>query len=272
VHLTEHADAEAFLARAATFLAAAEAEHNQFYGVTHTLRTTPHVYRRGAWLATLEDRGEVVGTALHTPPQALMVSRMPLAACALIARARPEAAGVIGPSEMGEAVAAALGRRPEVEVRMRIHACEAVEPVPLAAGTRRVATSDDAIVLAWRRAFAEEIRESVPLEGVLERARVALAAGAFWLWEDDGPASMAALLGPTPRGIRVAFVYTPAERRGRGYATSLVAAITAEALRERRFCFLFTDVANPTSNAIYARIGYRAVTDVTHYRLVRPGA
>ena len=27
----------------------------------------------------------------------------------------------------------------------------------------------------------------------------------------------------------------------------------------RRFCFLYTDMANPTSNAIYQRIGYRLV-------------
>jgi predicted GNAT family acetyltransferase len=30
----------------------------------------------------------------------------------------------------------------------------------------------------------------------------------------------------------------------------------------RRFCFLFTDLANPTSNSIYQRIGYRPVSDV----------
>ena len=67
---------------------------------------------------------------------------------------------------------------------------------------------------------------------------------------------------PTPSGIRVGPVYTPPEHRGRGYATSLVADLTAERLAAGlAFCFLFTDLANPTSNAIYARIGYEPVAD-----------
>jgi hypothetical protein len=31
--------------------------------------------------------------------------------------------------------------------------------------------------------------------------------------------------------------------------------------RGKRFCFLYTDLANPTSNAIYMRLGYRPVCD-----------
>ena len=69
--------------------------------------------------------------------------------------------------------------------------------------------------------------------------------------------------GTRPRPVRrVGPVYTPPEHRGRGYATSLVADLTAERLSTGlAFCFLFTDLANPTSNAIYARIGYEPVAD-----------
>jgi hypothetical protein len=57
-------------------------------------------------------------------------------------------------------------------------------------------------------------------------------------------------------------VYTPKELRGRGYATSVVAAASRAILAEgRRFCCLITDLANPTSNGIYARIGYVPVSD-----------
>jgi predicted GNAT family acetyltransferase len=57
-------------------------------------------------------------------------------------------------------------------------------------------------------------------------------------------------------------VYTPPEQRGRGFATACVARLSARLLAEgRRQCVLFTDLANPTSNAIYARIGYRGVAD-----------
>lgn len=67
--------------------------------------------------------------------------------------------------------------------------------------------------------------------------------------------------------LRVAPVYTPPELRGRGYASACVAAVTqAQFDRGRRFCFLFTDLANPTPNEIYQAIGYEPVCDVDEYR------
>jgi predicted GNAT family acetyltransferase len=82
----------------------------------------------------------------------------------------------------------------------------------------------------------------------------------MWVWDDGGVTSLCGFGSPTPSGIRVGPVYTPPERRGRGYATALTAATSAHLLASgRRFCFLYTDMANPTSNAIYRRIGYRLV-------------
>jgi predicted GNAT family acetyltransferase len=84
----------------------------------------------------------------------------------------------------------------------------------------------------------------------------------LWLWDDDGPVSMAGFGGATPNGIRIGPVFTPSERRGRGYATALVAAFSEWLLRRgRRFCFLFTDLANPTANRIYEQIGYRRICE-----------
>ena len=63
--------------------------------------------------------------------------------------------------------------------------------------------------------------------------------------------------------MRVGPVYTPPELRGRGYATTLTAAVSQDQLDQgRRFVTLFTDLANPTSNRIYQAIGYRPVRDV----------
>ena len=94
--------------------------------------------------------------------------------------------------------------------------------------------------------------------------------GGWRLWEDDGRVvSLAGFGSRTPNGIRVGPVYTPPEFRGKGYASALVGRMTAELLDGRhRFCFLFTDLANPTSNGIYRRIGYQAVTDVDQYAFV----
>jgi predicted GNAT family acetyltransferase len=60
----------------------------------------------------------------------------------------------------------------------------------------------------------------------------------------------------------VSGVYTPPYFRGKGYASSCVAALSRLIL-ERGFtkCVLYTDLANPTSNSIYQKIGYKPVCD-----------
>ena len=74
---------------------------------------------------------------------------------------------------------------------------------------------------------------------------------------------MAAAVETTPNGTRVGYVYTPPSFRGRGYASATVASLSQQLLDgRRRFCFLYTDLANPTSNAIYQRIGYQPVAEV----------
>ena len=72
--------------------------------------------------------------------------------------------------------------------------------------------------------------------------------------------------GPTPRGICIGPVYTPPDRRGRGYASNLVAEVSQRQIAsDRSFCVLFTDLANPTSNHIYQAIGYTPVVDAEQY-------
>jgi predicted GNAT family acetyltransferase len=130
---------------------------------------------------------------------------------------------------------------------------------------REAVPADVPVVLDCVRAFADEALGDAPQVEDAEtsyRRREADPDGAWLLWDDGGPVSLAAYGNPTPTGTRVGPVYTPPELRGRGYATSLVAELTTERLASGlAFCFLFTNLANPTSNAIYARIGYEPVAD-----------
>lgn len=82
------------------------------------------------------------------------------------------------------------------------------------------------------------------------------------MWDDDGPVSVVSM-SPTVAGVtRIGPVYTPPERRRRGYASTAVAELSRRALSSgARQCALFTDLANPTSNKIYAGIGYRRILD-----------
>ena len=60
--------------------------------------------------------------------------------------------------------------------------------------------------------------------------------------------------------MRIGVVYTPPEHRRRG-SDRLVWARRGDATPRPLVCFLFTDLANPVSNAIYLKVGYRPVTD-----------
>jgi predicted GNAT family acetyltransferase len=68
---------------------------------------------------------------------------------------------------------------------------------------------------------------------------------------------------PPSAGVaRIGPVYTPKRFRGRGYASAAVAAVSQLILDQGARVCLFTDQANPVSNRIYQRIGYRPVVDM----------
>jgi predicted GNAT family acetyltransferase len=74
----------------------------------------------------------------------------------------------------------------------------------------------------------------------------------------------------TPNGIRIGPVYTPPEHRRHGYASAVTAGLSSRLLESRRFCFLYTDLANPTSNKIYEQIGYRRVCEAASIAFDQP--
>ena len=270
-------DAGAFLTEAGPFLLADEARHNLMLGIAGNARDGLYEDVR-LWLVRHD--GLPVAAALQTPPNNLVLAR-PHSRTALSvlaeALATADAPGVVGAAPEVDEFVELWRRRTGADVRasMRqgIFALDRAEPLPAAPGTARVATADDQeLALRWWLAFAEEVHQ----EGaaVRDRAeamidfRLSSPTAGILLWEDGGdPVSLAGWGGPTPNGIRVGPVYTPPELRGRGYATALTAELSLQLLDGRifeggrRFCFLYTDLANPTSNAIYERIGYRRVAE-----------
>ena len=267
--------ADAFLALAGPFLQAHEAEHNLALGLLGRLRTDPRLYGFDPTFVVVEDAGEIVGCLLRTPPHGVVISRFDAlegvdAVAAEVIGMHPGLPGAVGPAEEAARFADAWSRftgvSARIAVRQRVHAAAKVDPVPRASGHMREIRPDDAsLAIAWLRAFADEALGEAPHVEDIEltyRRRESDPSGAWLVWDDDGPVSLAGYGNPTPSGIRVGPVYTPPERRGRGYATSLVADLTAERLAAGlEFCFLLTDLTNPTSNAIYARIGYEPVAD-----------
>jgi predicted GNAT family acetyltransferase len=91
----------------------------------------------------------------------------------------------------------------------------------------------------------------------------------FWKGSEDGqPVSMACNSRETRNGATISLVYTPPHLRGSGFASRVTAALSDRCLKSgKKFCNLFTDLMNPTSNSIYQRIGYRKVGEAKHFSL-----
>jgi predicted GNAT family acetyltransferase len=271
VRVERHADADGFLARAGEFLAAREAEHNLILGLSSRLRVAPLLFGEPAYFAVIERDGRVVAATMRTPPHNLILSEVDdLAAIEpLLEDARAEFGslpGVVGPKEPVARFAQAWHEPARLELAQRAFRADHVDPPSGVPGRMRdYERGDRVLAIRWMDAFVEEALPEPP-PGTSEEFvdhREEDPDGGLVLWEhEDRTVSMAGFGGRTPNGIRIGPVYTPPELRGRGYASALTAAVTKRLLDGGlRFCFLFTDLANPTSNSIYQRIGYQPVSD-----------
>jgi predicted GNAT family acetyltransferase len=144
---------------------------------------------------------------------------------------------------------------------MGLYAAEAVNIPPGIPGRLRLANNGDASALrGWANQF---FAESGATASRSDEIGPRIEAGLLVVWEVDGAVvSMAATTVAQGGVSRVHLVYTPAEYRRRGFASACVATLTARELATPgRTCMLYTDLANPTSNGIYQRVGYRRIGD-----------
>jgi RimJ/RimL family protein N-acetyltransferase len=236
----------------------------------------------------VDDAGSTVGAGLITPPHKLVLADGEPDAIGALARGVHESEiptpGVVGNRPDVERFTASWetlsGESAELSMDQGVFELTEVTYRGNAPGASRSATEADRdLLIAWMGRFraealvdAEEYADSADEDEKWVDARLADPDADVWLWEDGAtPVSMSAYGGRTPNGTRIGMVYTPPEHRGRGYATSLVAGQSAWLLAGGyRFCFLYTDLANPTSNAIYRRIGYEQIAESAEYRFTKP--
>src|SRR5688572_21564672 len=105
-----HADADAFLAAAESWLLEAEAENNLVLGIASSRRGRPHSDPLPYW-ASVRDADGIAGCACRTPPHHVVLTLMPPAAVTLladdVAAAYASVSGVNGPTPVAEAFAGA---------------------------------------------------------------------------------------------------------------------------------------------------------------------
>jgi GNAT superfamily N-acetyltransferase len=277
-------DVESYLAAAGGFLRARPAEN------TVILTAAAAVRARGAgafggsaplfgWQG--EPNGAVTAAFLHTPPFPVVLTAMndghAAALAAELAARGGQPAGVNAAPEPATAFAAAwqdhTGQAARPGMRMRLYALgQLLPPARPPPGQARTASAEDtALLLAWLDAFHDEAGPQGPNESErLVNDRIGF--GGLVLWERYGrPVSLAGRNRPAAGQARIGPVYTPPELRGRGFGGAATVAITQAALDDgAEGVVLFTDLANPASNTLYQRLGYRPVSDWTVLRFGAP--
>jgi RimJ/RimL family protein N-acetyltransferase len=266
-------DVEEFLARAGEFLRSRPAAHTVPLTVTDNLRTRgDRVYGDDApGFGVLQGRAAYVRTPPHPIVLTALTDDEADALAGLLAGTgrNRNLSGVIADQDTASAFAAAwqrhTGTATALHQRMRLYRLgELNVPRPAPAGRARVAGAADRKLLAqWYEEFCAAVGEVV-VRDTDEWAdeRVERGDVMFWQTPDGTPVAMAGTSPKVAGQVRVVGVYTPAHLRGRGYAGAATAEISRAALEAGAAeVLLFADLANPTSNGLYQRIGYRPVSD-----------
>lgn len=277
-----------FYALARPYLLRQEAANNLLLGLTGNLIKQPNIFGSevpyfGIVRAGDDASGEIIGVALRTPPRAVLLSHQEnREAVRLIVddlhALYPTLPSVRAEKEdsrhFAELWVLQSGQRATPGMFERIYSVDAIIPVSNVPGSARPAGEADRETLQqWMRAFQAEafpsqtaIKDNDLKSLIDSRINPDLGGMYFWVDESGQPVSMAGYTGFTENGVRVGPVYTPSEFRGYGYGSAVTAAVSQMLLDSgRKFCFLFTDLSNPTSNKIYQHIGYKPVCDIDEY-------
>jgi uncharacterized protein len=226
------------------------------------------------WVGLLD--GAPAGVAVQQPADTVLaLAPMPAALVAAIAAAVDTDAvappGVFGPAAAASGFAEVWTRLCKVPAMPtaaeRLYEVRDLRfPEGVAGTLRRAAWADRQLLLSWLPGFeaGADWAGSDPASVFVTRR---LAAGDVWIWDDDGPVSMAARTDAVAGVSRIQAVNTPPEQRRRGYASAGVAALSASVLAQGLRCVLHANVNNPVANSVYRRLGYQGVSDLLRYRL-----
>ena len=280
MEVVRYDDPAAFRRDGDPVLLAATARNNLPLGVLQVLLDHPEVYPTfHLWLAVRD--GRPVGLALQTEPYNVLLAEplqdeaVDALAEAVVADAGPlpgVTANLPWAERFADVAAPMTGAGAERILHEGVWELTTVNEVPAPQGTARPATpADRELLRSWLQAFADEAlprdRPADDERGDLDLdLRLSGRGCGYLVWEDGSPVSVSGHREIPGVGSRIGPVYTPPRHRGRGYATRLVAEQSAARLAAGDpACFLYTDMANPTSNAIYARVGYSKVCEAAEY-------
>jgi len=278
-------DTQSFIQRVGAFLRQREVEHNLMLGLCKELLSENSRYELPPFHCIVETNdGRVLAVALRTPPHHLILSHcddlrvIPSIVDACLAVGQ-EIEGVLGMPEQtlrfAEEWRIRSGCGMKLKMRQMLHQLDRVVPPERAVRGKMVAAqaNDQALLEYWYAAFQMEVHGTFPVEWFSAKQKEYMSHRLaqkptfhFLWWAGARPVCWVSFRATTERVVRIAPVYTPPSARGRGYASALVAAVSLTVLeRGFSYCSLYTDLANPTSNAIYQRVGYQPLQEIHQY-------
>jgi len=229
------------------------------------------------FMATVSDDGGILLTAVMTPPMNLTLyatdncnNDMALR-CLIdgIDGAGAPVPGVMAEKSLAEMFAEAYsaehGKSYRINKEQRIYELSQVSSDIPKLGKVRLATEKDMSFLPfWIEGFHYDcFGDPLVADSSVEKYSYQVSTERLYILEDDGVAvNMAKISRELQTVCAVGLVYTPPYFRGKGYASSCVAAVSQFGL-DKGFdkCVLYTDLSNPTSNSIYMKIGYEPICD-----------
>ena len=283
MRVVNFSDPVEYLRRVEAVLEQREVENNLILGIATRLVEQPGWEKYVPYLGVVEEEGgQIALIAAMTPPFRMLLAAPPdnpnlETACAQLIESLRSGdwyvPGVNAESSLSECFARTwqtiTGQGFERKMQLRAYQLTQVipPPNPPPGFLREVTEADVDLVTRWRVAFMKEaMGEEEDEANVHEIVAKRISSRDTYFWDDHGPVSMCVRTRPTKRGISIGAVYTPPEKRGHGYASACVAAVSQRLLDSgKQYCTLFTDLDYPTSNEIYQKIGYRPVCDFTEY-------
>lgn len=280
MNFQRYENVDAFAKIVTPFLEGNEDKFSLFLGVLKGIKAGAY---KNPYMATIEENGQLLAIFQMTPPHPLniiFVDENQISTCIdlciseLTKHAVP-VESIISVKEWAVLFAQKWQEKTDGNFSLlmdqglyRLDQVE--ESLEMSPGKWRYATNSDAqLIEKWYSQFEQDTGLSITApEEIKKRVKNMLDGKEVFFWEDQGEVvSMMKKSRPTTNGITVSLVFTPAEKRKKGYGRTLVATVSRELLKEFEFCVLYTDMLNPTSNKIYQEIGYQKLVDSVHLKL-----
>ena len=263
-------DPSQFAQEAAPLLIAHEAENNLPLGILHQLQEDPSAAVDVSMLVLYDEEERPVYLTLRTPPHLWIlpsvasVTRQQVRFLTEYLRTEAlEVPGILGEENSVhwflERWNELTGQEAELQMHQGIYRLDALKEIRKGEGELVLAESaQQELVAGWLKQFSIETNTPIH-EDSRQQAKDMIDAQRVYLWKKGEEfVSMVCRARTTPHGATVNGVFTPDHFKKQGYASQAVWQLSNQLLREGfSFCALYTDLANPTSNSIYKKIGYQ---------------